>query len=190
MTYIELLIIAISLSADTFAVSAVGGMSLKNISKFKEAQIIASFAFFQATLLLLGLFIGETVINYIGEWDHWIAFFILLYLGGKMVISSFSKSDDDKSINLLNQKTLVLMSIATSIDAIAVGFSLSVFPFPLPKILFTYAVTFIVTALASILGIAGGLAFSKIIGKKAELFGGIILIIIGIRILVEHIFFS
>ena len=186
MTYIELLILAISLSADTFAVSAVGGMSLKNISKFKEAKIIASFAFFQATLLLLGLFIGESLINYIGEWDHWIAFFILLYLGGKMVISSFSKSDEDKSINLLNQKTLVLMSIATSIDAIAVGFSLSVFP----KILFTYAVTFIVTALASILGIAGGLAFSKIIGKKAELFGGIILIIIGIRILVEHIFFS
>ena len=149
MTYIELLILAISLSADTFAVSAVGGMSLKNISKFKEAKIIASFAFFQATLLLLGLFIGETVINYIGEWDHWIAFFILLYLGGKMVISSFLNTDEDKSINLLNTKTLVLMSVATSIDAVAVGFSLSVFPFSLPKILFTYAVTFIVTALAS-----------------------------------------
>ena len=91
MTYIELLILAISLSADTFAVSAVGGMSLKNISKGKEAKIVASFALFQALFLITGLIIGDYsayLFNHLDSWYHWISIVILTFLGVKIRIES------------------------------------------------------------------------------------------------------
>ena len=182
MTYLEIFIIAISLSADTLAVSLSGGMSLKNISKGKEAKVLASFALFQSLFLVAGLLVGESSLHYIEKWDHWIALIILSYIGGKMVCSIFSSSQNTQQINLLSVKTLVLMSIATSIDAVAVGFSLAVFEFSFYKILFTFFITFTVTAIASKIGIMGGSALAKSLGNKAEFIGGIVLILIGIRI--------
>ncbi|MDO4735597.1 MAG: manganese efflux pump [Bacteroidia bacterium] len=189
MTYIEILILAISLSADTLAVSLSGGMSLKNISKGKEAKIIASFAFFQAFFLISGLLIGDFSVYFLYKWNHWISIAILVYLGVKMISSAFSKSSEHTNIDLLSTKTLILMSVATSIDAIAVGFSIAVFNFSAAKFIYIFLVTFIVTAIAAKIGINSGYAIAKRIGCKAECFGGIVLLIIAIHIFAERIFF-
>ena len=133
------------------------------------------------------------------KWDHWIAFSILLYIGGKMIVENIpggfgqQKSDSDcsckkNSINLLNYRTLVTLSIATSIDAVAVGVSLALVSISALKMCFATVMTFIFTALASYIGLAGGEKIGCRIGAKATVIGGAVLIAIGIKILLEHIF--
>ena len=202
MTGVELLLLAISLCFDTFAVSLGGGLSVRNVKFSKKAVIMAFFAFFQAGLLLAGWAIGASFASFIMKWDHWIAFAILSYIGGKMVIENFSegfgknvKNPDEKcgcqkkGINLLRYKTLVTMCIATSIDAIAVGASLAFISISTFKIIYVVALTFIFTALACYIGITGGEKIGCRIGAKATLAGGLVLILIGVKIVVEHIFF-
>jgi Predicted membrane protein len=190
MTYIELLLLAIGLSFDTFAVSVSGGMSLKDISFLKKIKIISSFALVQGAFLLIGWLLGGGFSKYITEWDHWIAFCILAYIGGKMVIGAVKGGDDlSGSINLLNTKKLLVLSVATSIDAVAVGISLAFIHLLVEKTIFAVAITLLITGLASYIGLYGGEKLGGKIGKKAELVGGIILILIGVRIVVEHIFF-
>ena len=94
MTNIELLILAVSLTFDTFAVSVGGGISLKDIKLSKKAQIVAFFGFFQAAYLFAGWFIGGKFANFIVEWDHWVAFGILAYLGGKMLFGAIGKKGE------------------------------------------------------------------------------------------------
>ena len=202
MTGFELLLLAISLCFDTFAVSLGGGLSLRNVKFSKKAVIMAFFAFFQAGLLLLGWAVGSSFASYIMDWDHWIAFVILSYIGGKMIIENFSEgfgkntvSPDKqcncqkKGINLLRYKTLVTMCIATSIDAIAVGASLAFISISALKMMFVVLMTFIFTALACYIGITGGEKIGCRIGAKATLIGGFVLVLIGIKIFAEHIFF-
>ncbi len=202
MTVFELLLLAISLCFDTFAVSLGGGMSVRNVKFSKKAVVMAFFAFFQAGLLFLGWAIGASFASYIMKWDHWIAFIILLYIGGKMVIENFSegfgKKDDkpqekccckEKGINLLNYKTLVTMCVATSIDAIAVGASLAFVDIAPLQTLFVVIMTFICTALACYVGITSGEKIGCRIGAKATLVGGAVLVLIGVKILAEHLFF-
>lgn len=202
MTGFELLLLAISLCFDTFAVSLGGGLSVRNVKFSKKAVIMAFFAFFQAGLLLLGYAVGASFASYIMDWDHWIAFVILSYIGGKMIIENFSegfgKKEDNTNeqcnckktgINLLRYKTLVTMCIATSIDAIAVGASLAFISIPTLKMIFTVLMTFIFTALACYIGITGGEKIGCRIGAKATLVGGLVLVLIGVKILAEHIFF-
>ena len=194
--------LAVSLCFDTFAVSLGGGMSVRNVKFSKKAVIMAFFAFFQAGLLLFGWAVGSSFANYIMDWDHWIAFVILSYIGGKMIIENFSEgfgkntvSPDEqcncqkKGINLLRYKTFVTMCIATSIDAIAVGASLAFISIPALKMMFVVLMTFIFTALACYIGITGGEKIGCRIGAKATLIGGFVLVLIGIKILAEHIFF-
>ncbi len=201
MTGIELLLLALSLCFDTFAVSLGGGLSLSDTKFSKKAVVMAFFAFFQAGLLCAGWMAGSMFASYIMKWDHWIAFSILLYIGGKMIVENIpggfgkQKGDSDsnccckkKSINLLDYRTLVTLSIATSIDAVAVGVSLALVSISALKICFATVMTFIFTALASYIGLAGGEKIGCRIGAKATVIGGAVLIAIGIKILVEHIF--
>ncbi|MBQ6872359.1 MAG: manganese efflux pump [Bacteroidales bacterium] len=199
MTGIELLLLAISLCFDTFAVSLGGGLSLSDTKFSKKAVVMAFFAFFQAALLCAGWMAGSIFASYIMKWDHWIAFSILLYIGGKMIVENIpggfgqQKSDSDcsckkNSINLLNYRTLVTLSIATSIDAVAVGVSLALVSISALKMCFATVMTFIFTALASYTGLAGGEKIGCRIGAKATVIGGAVLIAIGIKILLEHIF--
>ncbi len=204
MTGFELLLLAMSLCFDTFAVSVGGGLSLRNVKFSKKAVIMAFFAFFQAGLLCAGWLTGSLFANYIMDWDHWIAFAILLYIGGKMIADNFSEGlgngkntlhiDEqtgcgrEKSINLLDYKTLVILSVATSIDAVAVGVSLALVDITAVKMCFTIAATFIFTALASYIGLVGGENIGCRIGAKASILGGVVLVLIGIKIVIEHIF--
>lgn len=191
MTYIELLILAVSLCFDTFAVSVGGGISLPNIKFSKKAMIIAFFGVFQAAYLFAGWFVGGKFANIISEWDHWVAFIILFWLGGKMVYGYFKEGDEDeeapKKSDFLCVKKLAVLATATSIDAVAVGASLALVQIELVRIAFTTVATFLFTAAAAYIGLQFGKKLGSKVGSKAELLGGVVLIAIGIKILVEHV---
>lgn len=192
MSLFELLILAISLCFDTFAVSLGGGMGLKNNKFSKKAFIMAFFGFFQAALLFTGWAAGAFFAPYINKWDHWIAFVILAYIGGKMIIENIgdkeSKEEAAIQVNLENIRTLSILAIATSIDAVAVGVSLAFVDLSLVRVLFVTLFTFIFTALASLVGMESGRKIGARIDKKATILGGSILLLIGLKILIEHLF--
>lgn len=189
MTNFELLILAISLTFDTFAVSVGGGIAIPNLKLSKKAMIMAFFGVFQAAYLFLGWFVGGKFANFIVEWDHWVAFAILTYLGGKMAIGAVKGGDDEETSkkDFLCVKRLAVLATATSIDAIAVGASLAMLEIDVPHILNTTFFTLVATAVAAFIGLQGGSRLGHKVGKKAELWGGVILILIGMKIVIEHV---
>ncbi len=197
MSWIELLLLAVGLCFDTFAVSLCGGIAVgRRLRTAELLRIIFCFAVFQAGFAFIGWALGSTVSMYISRFDHWIAFALLGYIGGKMIYEGVKGDDcegcgDDSDgatgkNSLLNPRQLVLLSIATSIDAIAVGISIAIFPISALQIGVCMAEIFACTALASLVGILGGSRLGTRIGSKSEILGGLILIAIGIKILVEH----
>ena len=186
MTYLELLILAVSLTFDTFAVSVGGGISLPDVKLSKKAQIVAFFGFFQGAYLFAGWFIGGKFANIISEWDHWAAFAILTYLGGKMFLGAFSKQEEEHLPDFLSWKKLFFFATATSIDAVAVGASLALLDIGTTAISVTTIFTVFATSAASWLGLQGGRKLGNRVGKRAELWGGVVLIVIGMKILIEH----
>ncbi len=189
MTNFELLVLAISLTFDTFAVSVGGGIAIPNLKLSKKAMIMAFFGVFQAAYLFLGWFVGGKFANFIVEWDHWVAFAILTYLGGKMAIGAVKGGDEEETSkkDFLCVKRLAVLATATSIDAIAVGASLAMLEIDIPHILNTTFFTFAATAVAAFIGLQGGSRLGHKVGKKAELWGGVILILIGMKIVIEHV---
>lgn len=191
MSYIELLLLAVGLCFDTFAVSLTGGICINTRLKwYQNIKIIFFFAMAQAGFTFIGWLLGYSVSEYIKMFDHWVAFLLLLYIGGKMIFEALSrdKPEDGKSqMNLLDTKNLALLSVATSIDALAVGISLAVTGVAIIKIIVGLIMIFAVTALASEVGLSGGRRFGAKFGKRSELVGGIILILIGVKILIEHL---
>ena len=190
MTNFELLILAISLTFDTFAVSVGGGISMPNLKLKKKAMIIAFFGVFQAAYLFAGWFVGDKAASFIVEWDHWVAFGILTYLGGKMLLGAIKGGDSEEETSkrdFLCFKRLAVLATATSIDAIAVGASLAMLDISPLQTGYTTFFTFIATAVASYIGLQGGSKLGHKAGKKAEIWGGVILIVIGMRILIEHV---
>ena len=199
MSYIELFLLAAGLCFDTFAVSLTGGIctqgslgprqTLKIILGPRQTlKIILCFAVFQAGLSFAGWLLGYSVSDYISKVDHWVAFVLLGYIGVKMIVEGCSKEDEAVSkSSLLNPRQLVLLSIATSIDAVAVGISLALFKLSFLKIGICTAMVFVCTALASLAGLLGGRRLGASVGKKSEILGGLILIAIGAKILIEHL---
>lgn len=191
MTNFELLILAISLTFDTFAVSLGGGISMPNLKFSKKAMIIAFFGVFQAAYLFVGWFVGGKFANFITDWDHWVAFAILAWLGGKMFLGALKGGDEDedkpKKSDFLCVKRLAILATATSIDAIAVGASLAMLNINTTQIANVTFFTFIATAVAAFIGLQGGIRLGNKVGKKAEMWGGVILIVIGMKILIEHV---
>lgn len=190
MTWVELVLLAISLSFDTFAVSVSGGICLPNCcARWKRVEIWMSFAIFQTLFALIGLMLGESVIGIIGSFDHWIAFGLLVYLGGKMIKDAFSSQEEGEGecLDLMRRKTMVTMSVATSIDALAVGISLAMVELAVVKIVGGLGLIFLITALASIIGLRFGRFIGNRVGGKVAALGGLILISIGIKVLVEHL---
>ncbi len=194
MTQIELLVLAISLTFDTFAVSVGGGISMPNMKLSRKAMVIAFFGVFQAAYLFAGWFLGYQAASFIVEWDHWVAFVILTYLGGNMFLGALKGDDSSESgdggaskRDFLCIKRLAVLATATSIDAIAVGASLAMLDIDLQNIGFTTFYTFVATAVAAYIGLQGGSKLGHKAGKKAEIWGGVILIIIGMKILIEHV---
>ncbi len=182
MSIIELVLIAIGLSMDAFAVSICKGLSLGKI-KFKH-MVIAGLWFggFQGLMPAIGYFVGSMFADKIVAIDHWIAFILLLIIGGSMIKESFEEEEcvDDS----MKAKDMLLLAIATSIDALAVGVSLA---FMKVSILKSVLCIGIITFVFSAIGVKIGSIFGTRYKSKAELAGGIVLVLIGVKILLEHL---
>ena len=184
MSITEIIIVAIGLSMDAFAVAIGKGLSLTQV-KWKHALIVgAYFGFFQALMPLLGYLLGTQFADYITSYDHWIAFVLLAIIGGKMVKDSFAKEDDHNVNKSLRLGTMLPLAIATSIDALAVGVS---FAFLKVDIVWSVVLIGCITLVISMAGVKIGNIFGIKYRSKAELAGGIILILIGLKILLEHL---
>lgn len=181
MGYATILLIAIGLSMDSLAVCISGGIFMKRFCIRKSLKMALVMGGFQGIMTLLGWALGFKFSNYICNLDHWIAFFLLAYLGGKMIYESFK--EENESLSSLSNKTLFTLGIATSIDALAVGIS---FAFLKTDIILPATIIALVTFLLSLSGVCCGFRFGKIRGINVEFLGGLILIGIGTKILLEH----
>ena len=189
MSLIEILLIAIGLCFDTLAVSLVGGACMGKVSNSKKLTVIASFALFQGGFTFLGWALGSTFSHYIERYDHWVAFALLAYIGGEMIVNALRNKEDAQDVDLLKPSRLIISSIATSIDALAVGLSFAMLRMTVGRIALASLMIAAVTAIAAALGIAGGKKAARIAGRWTSLAGGIILLSIGVKILVEHLCF-
>jgi len=187
MGVLEIILIAIGLSMDAFAVSITLGLSVEK-PKIKEVLIPGIyFGFFQALMPLIGYFSGISFSEKIQNFDHWIAFVLLGFIGGKMIVESFSKEEKKINENLFLFTKMLLLAIATSIDALAVGVAFSFFDVSIFKsILIIGLITFCI----SIGGVKVGNLFGAKFKSKAEFFGGAVLILLGLKILIEHLFMN
>lgn len=184
MEVLTVILLAIGLSFDSFAVSVCSGLNLPHIRFFQAAKIAVFLALFQACMPLIGWLLGNSMKSLIEPVDHWIAFGLLSLIGGKMIIESFINSESREIKNPLHIRVILLLSLATSIDALAVGFSFATL---IEKILFPVIIIGLVTFIASMLGILLGKKTGPTFNRYAEILGGLILIIIGSKILIEHI---
>ncbi len=186
MDLLSILLIAIGLAMDSLAISFTSGGILHRF-KWKEASLIAGFmGIFQGIMPLIGWTLGLGFKELICEYDHWIAFGILFFLGGKMIFDSFAP-EEERTFNPLQISVLLGLAIATSIDAMAVGLSFAFLSIP---ILVPFTIIGVVTFLICLSGVYAGSILGKKINFPLEIIGGIILIIIGIRIVIEHTYLS
>lgn len=184
MSFIEILLLAVGLSMDSLAVSLTSGAVIKQLRWCNVLKIATVLALFQGGMTVIGFFAGISFNKLIVDFDHWIAFFLLLYIGGKMIYESLKHKEDDSKTNPLQLKTLCTLGIATSIDALAIGVSIA---FLHAHITMEASIIAIVTFLFSSIGVIMGHHFGKKIKINVELIGGLILIGLGIKILIEHI---
>ena len=186
MGLIELFVIAVSLSMDAFAVSVCKGLSMQSINIKKALIVGLYFGIFQAGMPLIGYFLGTSFADKIVEYDHWLAFALLAVIGGKMVMESFEKNvcDYEEGYTSLTVKKMLPLALATSIDAVAVGIS---FAFLKVTIAPAVALIGIITLIISMIGTRLGSVFGMKYKSKAELVGGIVLILMGLKILLDHL---
>lgn len=184
MGIVEILLLAVSLSMDAFAVALCKGLALKKIN-LKSCMIVGLwFGSFQGLMPLIGYLLGSAFADKITSIDHWIAFILLAIIGGNMIKESFDKCDECKDSSL-GFKTMLVMAIATSIDALAVGITFAFMIREIPRLLFAVCAIGIITFMLSALGIKIGNIFGTRYKSKAELAGGIILVLMGTKILLE-----
>ena len=182
MTLWELFLLAVGLSMDAFAVSVCKGLSLGRIELKHMVKAGVWFGGFQALMPLIGYFLGSFFSDLITKWDHWIAFLLLLLIGGGMIKESFSK-EEEVDANM-DAKSMLMLAIATSIDALAVGVTFAFLKVNIvPAISFIGVVTFVFSAVGIEIGSIFGIKYKS----KAELAGGIVLILIGLKILLEGV---
>ena len=187
MSFTELLLIAIGLSMDAFAVALCKGLNMIKIN-YKHTFIIASFfGGFQALMPLIGWLIGSQFSQYITSFDHWVAFVLLGFIGAKMLYEAFKNEKDDCECcnNSINVKEIFIMAIATSIDALAVGITFAMIPDT--NIFISIGIIGVITFVLSGIGVFIGNKFGSKYEQKAQIAGGIILVLMGIKILLEHL---
>jgi putative Mn2+ efflux pump MntP len=187
MSLVTTLLIAVGLAMDAFAVSlGVGTMGRSNNPR-SIFRLSFHFGIFQALMPILGWLAGTTINQYIRSFDHWIAFILLGYVGGKMIYEGIKGEKDEYASDPSRGKMLVILAVATSIDALAVGLSLAMLEVPVvqPAIIIG-----VITFGLSLLGLLLGGRLGEKFGKRVEILGGLILIGIGLRILVTHLMLS
>lgn len=183
MSLFEIIFIGIGLAMDAFAVAVCKGLSMKKIN-WKSCIIIALyFGIFQAGMPVIGYFLGSTFSSFVQKVDHWIAFILLAIIGGNMIKESTDDELDKRNDNV-SFKTMIILAIATSIDALTIGITFAFFEV---NLLLSITIIGVVTFVLSIIGVLIGNKFGDKFQNKAELAGGIILILIGLKVLLEHL---
>ena len=184
MTFFELFLIGIGLSMDAFAVSICKGLSMQKIDKTYALCIGLFFGGFQALMPLTGYFLGSQFSGYIEQFDHWITFVLLALIGFNMIKESREEEEEKKPYAGVNFKELLILAVATSIDALAVGVTFAFLQVNIvPAITIIGCTTFVI----SIAGVYVGNVFGARYKSRAELTGGVILILIGLKILLDHL---
>ncbi|MDP2167249.1 MAG: manganese efflux pump MntP family protein [Thermodesulfovibrionales bacterium] len=184
MDAFTILFIAVGLAMDTFAVSVASGIAVRPLRLSHVLRMAMSFGLFQAVMPIIGWSAGFGMRDFISGVDHWVAFGLLSIIGSKMIAESFSLKSKEKAAAPPGIYTLLILSIATSIDALAVGLTLSFLNVPiLSPALIIGAVTFLLSLAGALLG----RRFGHLLESKVEAGGGLILIGIGIKILIEHL---
>jgi len=187
MGLVEIILIAVGLSMDAFAVSITLGLSVKKPTVREMLIPGIYFGFFQALMPLVGYFAGTFFAGKIQSLDHWIAFVLLGIIGGKMIKESFSKDDEKRNENPFQVIKMLLLAVATSIDALAVGITFAFFEINIFKAI---VIIGLATFIISVSGVKIGNIFGTKFKSKAEFLGGAVLILLGAKILVEHLFFG
>ena len=181
---IEIFLIAVSLALDAFAVSVSSGISVPGFGPRQAVKMGLWFGGFQFMMPLLGWLLGSSVSQYIEAVDHWVAFALPAVIGGKMAVESLRGGEEDEAPADLSAGRLCLLAVATSIDALAVGVSMA---FMRVHILSAAAVIGVVAFVLSVVGGLVGKRLGGLFQRRAELVGGLVLIAIGVKILVEHL---
>ena len=186
--FITLVLMGVGLAMDAFAVSICKGLSMKKVNKKQCLVIGLFFGGFQALMPFIGYVLGSQFQKYITSIDHWIAFILLGLIGGKMIIEAVREKDEPVEIEQMDApldiKELFILAIATSIDALAVGITFAFLDTP---ILEAVSIIGITTFIISVLGVYVGNFFGNKYKSKAEFAGGLILVLLGIKILLEHL---
>ena len=188
MSLLEIFLIGIGLSMDAFAVAICKGLAMRTVKLRNTLLIAAYFGIFQALMPLLGWFLGSQFARYVTEFAPWIAFVLLAIIGGNMIRESFQKDEEqgEKDGDILRHKELLLLAVATSIDALAVGVTFSFVELAV-SIVAAVLVIGVTTFCLSCAGVFIGNAFGVRYKARAELVGGAILVLIGLKILLEHL---
>lgn len=184
MGILSLCILGIGLAMDAFAVSVCDGLCYRDLRKRDSISIALCFGIFQGMMPTVGFLLGTRFSSYITAFDHWIALVLLGALGGRMVFEALRGGDDLPGEEMLTGHTLLLQGIATSIDALAVGISLAALG---TQILSAAMVIGIITLVISLVGVWIGKRFGVRLNRAAKILGGMILILIGVKIFLEHI---
>jgi len=179
-----IMITAVGLAMDCFAVSISAGACTKKAQNTALLKMALMFGIFQSGMTLIGWFAGNSFASVISGFDHWVAFGLLAFVGGKMLVEGIKEDEERKETDFCSTKTILVLSVATSIDALAVGVSFSVLDAgPVLPAAVIGAASFLFSLAGAVIGRKTG----QILGNKAEILGGIILIGIGVKILLEHI---
>ncbi|HPE07317.1 MAG TPA: manganese efflux pump MntP family protein [Smithellaceae bacterium] len=184
MSLLTIFLLAVGLGVDAFSVAIGIGASNNKKSWAPVLRLSLAFGLFQFVMPLIGWLAGSTVVDRIQSFDHWIAFALLVLVGGKMIREGFEKESDEQKTDQTRGWPLFLLSIATSIDALAVGFSFSLLK---TALLFPAAIIGVVCFMMTAVGMIFGKGLARIFGKKVEILGGLVLIAIGMKILIEHL---
>ena len=187
MSFLEILLIGVGLSMDAFAASVCKGLNMRKFYLLNAIIIGFMFGLFQALMPLTGWFVGIHIAEDIAFIGHWIAFGLLAIIGGKMILESSKDCGNEKKTGIIDIKNLIMLSIATSIDALAAGITFSCMNV---DIVFPIIIIGLITFVLSVVGVGIGNKFGGKYKQKAEIIGGIILILIGVKILIEHQFYS
>ncbi len=183
MSILEILLISIGLAMDAFAVSICKGLAMKKMNWKKAIIIGLYFGIFQAVMPIIGYYLGEKFENLVTSIDHWIILGLLVFIGGNMIKESFQKENEEANENI-DIKTMMILAIATSIDALAVGITFAFFEINLISVVLAIG---IITFILSVIGVKIGNKFGAKYKRKSEFVGGLILILIGIKVLMEHL---
>lgn len=184
MSFIEILMIAVGLAMDAFAVSLGIGTTGRASRPRPIFRLSFHFGLFQAVMPVLGWLAGSTVAAYIASFDHWVALALLAFVGLRMIRSGLATDEESQAADPSRGGTLVMLAVATSIDAFAVGLSLAMLQV---RILYPAVVIGVVTGGLSLVGLLAGGRLGRLFGKRMEILGGIILISIGLRVVISHL---